>query len=298
MKLKAHLALLAVALIYGANYTIAKNVLDQSYLTPNGFILLRVIAGAFLFYIIHSIFISEKIEKKDILILFLCGVFGVATNQLAFFKGLSLTSPIHASLIMVSTPILVIIISSIYLREAITVKKLIGIAIGLIGAGILIYMSSGGNDKMSSVKGDLYVLLNASSYGVYLVIVKKLMLKYHPFTVMKWVFGVGLILVLPFGAADLTKVNWADFPLDIWLAIIYVLLLTTFGAYVLNAFALATVNPTTASAYIYLQPVVATTIAVLFYNDVLSLGKIFCAMLIFTGVYLVSFGKAKAKLPQ
>ncbi len=288
MKWKAHLALLAVAFIYGANYTIAKNVLDQNFLQPNGFILLRVMSGFVLFHMIHFLVIKEKVERKDIGLLALCGLFGIAINQLFFFKGLGATSPIHASLIMVVTPIIVLFISSVYLKERISVKKILGIAIGMLGAMFLILNGDKSNDTMSSILGDVYILINASSYALYLVLVRNLMKKYHPFTVMKWIFSFGLIVVIPFGTSDLVNVNWASFPKEIWVAILYVLLCTTFLAYLLNAYALSIVSPTTASAYIYLQPLIASFIAILWYNDQLSLVKVVCGIMIFLGVYLIS----------
>lgn len=294
MRWKAHLALLMVALIYGANYTIAKNVLDQNYLQPNGFILLRVISGFVLFHLIHFAVIKEKVQRKDIGLLALCGLFGIAINQLFFFKGLGATSPVHASLIMVVTPIIVLSISAIYLKERISIVKVLGILIGMLGAMLLILKGGSGKDSMSSVLGDLYILLNATSYALYLVLVKNMMKKYHPFTVMKWIFSFGLIVVIPFGTSDLIGVKWFEFPKEIWLAIAYVLLLTTFLAYLLNAYALAIVNPTTASSYIYLQPLIASSIAILWYNDQLSAVKVICGLMIFLGVFLISRNKKKA----
>lgn len=293
MRFKAHLALLSVAVIYGANYTIAKNVLDEDYLTPNGFILLRVISGFILFNIIHFVSLKEKVAKKDLGLFAVCGIFGIAINQLFFFKGLEATSPVHASLIMVVAPILVLISSSLYLKEKISIRKVLGILIGMLGAALLILKGSSGDNSLSSPIGDIYVLINAASYAIYLVLVKDLMNKYSPFTVMKWVFSFGLIVVLPFGVVDLTQVAWARIPSDIWIAIAYVLLFTTFFAYVLNAYALSAVNATTASAYIYLQPLIASSIAILWYNDGLSSVKILCGLFIFSGVYLISYQAKK-----
>ena len=293
MRWKAHLALLSVALIYGANYTIAKNVLDQDYLKPNGFILLRVISGFVLFNAIHYLVIKEKVERKDLGLLAVCGLFGIAINQLFFFKGLGATSPVHASLIMVVTPIIVLIVSSIYLKERISGWKVLGILVGMMGAVLLIMKGNSDAGSMSSLKGDVFILINASSYALYLVFVKNLMKKYHPFTVMKWVFSFGLIVVIPFGIDDLTEVVWSSFPTEIWLAVGYVLLFTTFLAYLLNAYALSTVNPTTASAYIYMQPLIASTIAILWYDDQISWLKVLCGILIFGGVYLISIQKGR-----
>ena len=288
MKWKAHLALLAVALIYGANYTIAKNVLDQGYLAPNAFILLRVVSGFILFSIFHFFTVTEKIDSKDLGLLALCGLFGIAINQLFFFKGLGATSPVHASLIMVMTPILVLVISTIYFKESISRWKILGILLGMCGAILLIMKGNADIESMSSLKGDIYVLINATSYAFYLVLVKNLMKKYHPFTVMKWIFGFGMLVVMPFGVGDFMEVEWSSFPSDIWIAVAYVLLFTTFLAYLLNAYALTLVNPTTASAYVYMQPLIASSIAILWYNDHLSWIKVLSGFLIFSGVYLIS----------
>lgn len=297
MRWKAHVALLSVAFIYGANYTIAKNVLDLGYLKPNAFILLRVVSGFILFTLVHYVFIKEKIAKSDLPLLGICGLFGIAFNQLFFFKGLSTTSPIHASLIMVMTPIIVLIISSLYLKEGINKRKVIGIALGMLGAILLIVRGSVDFDSMSSIRGDLYILINAISYGLYLVLVKGLMTSYHPFTVMKWIFSFGLIVVIPFGISDLYESNWNTFPSEIWFAIAYVLLFTTFLAYLLNAYALTLVNATTASSYVYMQPLIASSIAILWYNDHLSMLNVLSGFLIFYGVYLISMKKASSQKP-
>jgi drug/metabolite transporter (DMT)-like permease len=290
--LKAHIALFLVALIYGANYTIAKDVMGQGYLQPLPFILLRVSCGVCLFWAFHRIWIKEKVERKDMLRLMACGLFGVALNQMFFFIGLNWTTPINASLIMTTTPILVLIASAIYLGERITGLKIAGIALGALGAGILIAYGERVNFG-DGWKGDLMVFLNASFYGIYLVIVKKLMARYHPLTVVKWVFIFGLCFVFPLSFTGLWQTEWMTFTPGIWLAVAYVLICTTFLAYLFNAFALSVVNPSVVSIYIYLQPLLATLIALLAGSDQLSPIKIIAALLIFAGVYMVSVKRAK-----
>jgi len=292
-KIKAHTALFLVALIYGANYTIAKEVLDDEHIKPIGFILLRVITGLILFSIIHTVYIKEKVDRKDFVRLILCGLFGVAINQTFFFSGLKLTTPINASLIMTTTPILVLIASSIMIGERITLRKIIGIIIGGSGAVLLILNGEKINFGKDQILGDLMIFINATSYGIYLVIVKSLMKKYNPITVVKWVFIFGTLFVIPFGFGELTEVKWNTFDFSIWLAVAYVLLCTTFLAYLFNAYALKTVNPSVVSIYIYLQPLLATMIALLFAKDNLVPIKLISGILIFVGVYLVSSQKNK-----
>lgn len=286
--LKAHIALFLVALIYGANYSIAKVVLDDGYMGPLGFILLRVATGVLLFTLLHRFWIREKIDRADWWRLMLCGLFGVAINQMFFFMGLKLTQPIHASLLMTTTPILVLIISSLLIGERITSRKVAGVILGAVGAILLLTQDSEVEWNRSGLLGDLMVLVNATSYGLYLVLVRKLMLRYNPITVVRWVFTFGLLYVFPFGFGELNSVDWASFSKWIWLAVLYVLLFTTFFTYLFNAYALTVVSPSIVSFYIYLQPLLAATIALLMGQDQLDWLKGASAAMIFTGVYLVS----------
>ena len=130
--------------------------------------------------------------------------------------------------------------------------------------------------------------MNALSYGIYLVIVKKLMLKYKPVTVLKWAFSLGFLIILPVGFEEFVSVDWLNIPFSIWLAILYVLIATTFLAFLLNVFGLQYVNASTVSIYIYSQPVIASLVAIIFKKDSLSTVKIIATLLVFAGVYLVS----------
>ncbi|MEN0006004.1 MAG: DMT family transporter [Bacteroidota bacterium] len=287
--LKAHIALFLVALIYGANYTIAKIVMDGGYLHPVSFILLRIATATTLFVLFHRLFIKEKIARKDYGRLALCGLFGVAINQLFFLMGLNWTSPINASLIMTTTPILVLIVSAILLGERITSLKVLGILVGAVGAGLLIAYGKKVSFDSQGLLGDLMIFINASSYGLYLVLARKLMKKYHPITVVKWVFIFGLLYVTPISSPYIVHTDWASFSLGIWLAVGYVLVFTTFFAYLFNAYALSVVSPSIVSIYIYLQPLLASLIAILWGVDVLTSVKLLAGTFIFVGVYLVSF---------
>ena len=286
--IKAHLALFSVAVIYGLNYTIAKDVMVKGYIPPFGFIMLRVLAGLTLFYLFHKVFIKEKMERQDLGYAALCSIFGVAVNMLAFFEGLKYTSPIHGSLIMVLCPILILLISSVIIKERITPLKVMGILAGLLGAIILIFHSGTTSDKVASLYGDALIMLNASSYALYIVLVRKLLKKYHPITVIKWIFFFGTIWVIPFGAREALSIDWQSFPSEIWLATIYVLVFTTFLAYLLNAYALSKVLPSTVGFYIYFQPLIASSFAIILGRDQLDILKIVSAVFLFLGIYLVN----------
>ncbi len=292
----AHTSLFFANLIYAINYSFAKDVMPD-FIPPSGFILLRVIGAFFLFFLIYKVFIHEKLESKDLLRLAACGFFGVAVNQLFFFEGLNLSTPINASIIMTINPIIVIIISFFLLKESFGIKKIFGILIGLLGAGLLI-LNKGEVDLSNNLRtGNILVFINASSYAFYLVIVKPLMTKYNPITILAYVFGFGMLFVIPFGYNELSNVNWSAMPQTIFLQVIFVVFCTTFLAYLFNAFALKNLNPTTVSIYIYLQPVLASAFAIFWGVDKINSEKVVAALIIFIGVYLVSQrNKPKDKL--
>jgi drug/metabolite transporter (DMT)-like permease len=286
--LKAHLALIAVNIIYAMGYGFSKEVLS-SYIPPFAFILIRVIGACLLFWLLTSFYPSKKIAKKDFLLLILCGFFGVAANQLLFFEGLNNTSSIHSAVIMVGTPILVLIFSRLFLKEPMSLLKILGVSIGLIGA-LLLIISKGDDASGSTSYGNLLILLNASSYGIYLVIVKPLMATYAPLQVIKWVFTFGLIMVLPFGLSQFNAINW-DFTPKIISLIIFIILFMTFFTYLLTIYGLGKVSPVVVSAYIYIQPVLASIIAVTNKNEQLAPLTIVYGLLIMMGVFLVSIPK-------
>lgn len=287
---KAHIALLIVALIYGLNYIIAKEVMN-GYIEPRGFIFLRVVGASALFWLFH-LFGNKavKIERADWPRFLLSGFFGVAANQMLFFEGLNLTTPINASVIMTGNPILVLIISALLLKEPIRKGRLLGIIIGGAGAVYLI-LGRGSLDlaAQNTSLGNLLVFLNASSYAVYLVIVKPLMAKYPPIQVVKWVFACGLLFVVPAGGSQFLAVQWHTWPIEIYAQAAFVVVGTTFIAYLFNIYALKTVSSTTVSIYIYLQPLFATLAALALGKDLLTWRIAIAAMLIFIGVYLVSY---------
>ncbi len=297
----AHLALFIVNTFYGANHVIAKGIMPN-ILTPNVFILLRVAGATVLFWLIRLFSKSrEKVERKDLIRFAACGVFGVAVNQLFFFHGLNLSSSINAGIIMTLNPIMVVILSYFLLKEAITSYRVAGVLLGATGAGLLTLASSSENPELAV--GDLFLLINAASYAVYLVLVKPLMSKYKPITVITYVFLFGLILVTSF-PPTLRDLAQTDFSLlqGVALAkVLYVIIGVTFLAYLLTVYGLSKLSPSVSSAYIYTQPVLVIFFAILFayigftedYTNTITAQKIFYMILIFVGVYITSL-KRKA----
>lgn len=287
---KRNLALLGatlVSIIYGVTFTIAKDVMPK-YIDAYGFILLRVGGSTLLFWLTWLAVPKEKIALKDFPRIVAAAFFGVAFNMLTFFKGLSLTSPISAAVIMVSTPMIVLVLSAILMKERLKKRMILGILLGLFGTTFLIlYGKSVGNATQPAL-GNFLVLVNAISYGFYLIIVKKLMHTYNAFTFVKWIYLFGFLMVLPFGWEEFQAVNWALVPESIYWKISFVVIVSTFLTYLLNLLSMKELKPTTVAVFIYLQPLFATVFAIGLGKDTLSWVKIGSAVCIFSGVYLVT----------
>ncbi|APX99133.1 DMT family transporter [Lacinutrix venerupis] len=291
----ALIAAFIVQLLYGLNFTFAKDVMSGGFMKPFGFILVRVAGATLLFWIFSFLGPKEKIDKKDYLIIFYAAIFGVALNMLTFFKGLEFTTPIHASVIMITTPIIVLVLSSIFLKERITNYKVLGVILGFAGALVLSLYGKSNLEGDNVLLGNLFVLINAVSYSIYIIIIKKLTNKYHPFTFIRWLFLFGLILVIPFGYKELISAQLSTFTPYIFFSIGFVVIGATFGTYLLNPLALKYLRASTVTTFIYLQPVIAGIFAIIMGSDSVTSVKLIASALIFSGVYLVT-KKPKVKL--
>jgi drug/metabolite transporter (DMT)-like permease len=268
------------------------------YLDAYGFIAIRVGGATILFWLAWILMKlsgkvpSEKICRSDFPRIIAAAFFGIAVNMLCFFKGLSMTSPISAAVIMVSTPMIVLVLSAIILKERMQKRMITGLILGLIGTTLLIlYGKSVGNANNAGL-GNLLVLINAISYGFYLIIVKKLMHTYNAFTFVKWIYLVGFFMVLPFGWDVFQTMNWTVVPNSIFWKISFVIFFSTFINYLFNLLSMKELSPNTVAVFIYLQPLFATIFAIGLGKDELNGVKIISAALIFIGVYLVTLKKS------
>ncbi len=284
----ALVAVFLVQVLYGLNFTYAKFVMNEGYVKPFGLVLLRIIGAVILFWILDCFMPKEKIDRKDYKTFFLAAVFGIATNMLLFLGGLELTTPIHASVIMITTPIIILIFSSLFLQERITGLKIVGILLGFAGAIVLSVYGKSTRTGDNILLGNIMVFANAVSYSIYIIIIKKLTEKYHPFTFIKWLFLIGFFMVLPFGYQDVQEIKWETFTPSVYFSVGFVIIGATFFTYMLNPLALRKLKASTVGTFVYLQPVIAGTFAIAMGVDTINIVKIVAMLLIFSGVYLVS----------
>nr|WP_262921930.1 DMT family transporter [Arenibacter sp. A80] len=286
------MAALGATTIYGLNHTIAKGVMP-TYVKPFGFIFLRLLGATLLFWGISFFGPKEKLERLDWGRLLVCAFFGMGINMLSFFKGLDLSTPINSAVLITITPILVVILSALFIKENISLQRGIGVFMGLIGALTLILFGAEIRQDASNIPlGNLLFIVNATSYGLYLILVKKLLEKYHPFTLMKWMFLIGLIITLPITYSQFTEIQWGQLPVEALGAIAFVIIGTTFLTYLFNVFALTQLKASTVGVFMYLQPLIGIIFAIITVKDHLTLIKFTAIILVLIGVYLVS------KLPR
>ncbi|WP_228236454.1 DMT family transporter [Allomuricauda sp. M10] len=284
----AILAAIGATTIYGINHTVAKGVMP-TYVQPFGFILLRVTGAAILFWIISIFGPKEKIERKDWGRILACSALGMVINMLSFFKGLQLSTPINSAVLVTITPIIVVILSALFLSERITLNKGLGVFLGFVGAlGLILFGVEIRQDAPNIPFGNFLLIVNASSYGAYLIVVKKLIEKYHPFTLMKWLFTIAIVINLPITLPEVMQMDWANIPLWAYGSIAFVVIGTTFTTYLFNVFALTQLKASTVGAFVYLQPLVGIIFALIAGKDHLTLIKVAATALVFIGVYLAS----------
>lgn len=232
--------------------------------------------------------VNPGIRKEDVGRFILCALTGVGLNQTLFIKGLTLTSPIHASLLILCTPLLITVFAFWVLKEKITTWKISGLILGIGGSVMLILSKENISGRNDYPVGDLLIMLNAIFYGFYFILVKPLMEKYSAMHVIRWVFTLGFFMLLPFGWKPFTEINWQQFEWSHISSLAFIVIAGTFLAYLFNVYGILHLGAGITGSYIYTQPVFAAIISVLFLHEVLNAQKIIAGLLIFAGVFLAS----------
>ena len=287
VKTWAHLSLLAANIIYGLNYSIAKAVMPE-HIKPFALVSLRSVITAGLFWITSLFMPKEPVKNKDLLFLFGVSFFGVVINQTLFLVGLNLTSPINSSIILSTNPIFAFVFAALILKEKITFLGGTGLAIGFSGVMLLILQNGTPDMASSTFLGDVCSLVNTISWAFYTVVIKRMLERYHPVTVMKWTFLFGMLTNVPVGYSQWSTMDWSSIPVAAWLEIGFVVIFATYLGYLLISFGLRRLSPTIVSTYTYTQPIIAAYLASMMGQDHVDFVMIISALLIFAGVFVVS----------
>jgi drug/metabolite transporter (DMT)-like permease len=295
-QLIAHLSMLLACIFWGLMAPLGKDAMTHG-ITGIDMVTFRVIGGALLFWF-SSLFVKhEKISRHDLLMLFFAGIFGLVCNQCCYTIGLSITSPVNASIVVTSMPIFTMILAAIILHEPITSKKVLGVFLGCIGAVALILTSaSATSDKVGDIRGDLLCMLAQLSFALYLTLFNHLVKRYSVFTINKWMFTSAVFIIVPFSFHHVVSISWSVVPVKTWIETGYVVLFGTYISYILTMVGQKTLRPTVVSAYNYVQPMVSVTVSILLGIGVFKLGQAFSVIFVFAGVWLVNKSKSRDDL--
>lgn len=293
-RLKGHGAMLGAEILWGVSAPLGKAILAGG-MTPLMLTDCRMIGAAVLFWIASCFLPKEEVSPKDLLGMFFASMCGVVINQCCFVWGLSLTSPVNASIITTSLPILTMVLAAIVLREPVTRLKVCGVFLGAIGALVLILGSVSDSGEGRS-GGDILVICAQLAFTCYLVFFKKLITRYTPVTLMKWMFTYASICVIPFTYNDWIAMDWtAAQPIVIWGAAAFAIG-PTFLSYLLLPIGQRYLRPTVTAMYNYVQPIVASFVAISVGLGQFTTTDGISILLVFTGVYLVTRSKSRADL--
>ena len=284
----ALLAALGATTIYGLNHTIAKEVMP-TYIQGFGFVQVRILGAAILFWLVSIFIPQQKIDRADVPKMLLCALLGMAVNMLCFFKGIELSTPINSAVLITITPILVFVFSAILIKERLLLPRVVGVVLGFIGALVLIVFGNEIRQDAPNIPlGNALFILNASSFGLYLVLVKSLSAKYTTVHLLKWLFLFGFIMALPISYPEFSQVNWTDLPYEAVWRFAFVVIGTTFMTYLLNVYALKQLKASTVGVFTYLQPLIGIAYAIMVGADGLTAYKLGTGSVVLLGVYLVT----------
>lgn len=296
---KGHLAMLGANILWGCMSPSSKIVLSSGLVSAISLTTFRMLGATVVFWLASLFTKKEHVSHPDLMKLFFAALFGIVFNQGTFIFGVSLTSPIDATIVATTTPIITMIIAAFYLKEPVTGKKILGIFVGALGALLLILSGQqtiAGQSHTSNIWGDLLCLAAQCSFSIYVVVYKGLIGRYSPVTLMKWMFTYSAICTIPFSYTSIAGIHFAALPPTIYLNIAIVVLGGTFFAYLLVPIGQRILRPTVATMYNYVQPIVASIITVVVGLDTFGLLKSIAIALVFLGVYIVTQSKSKAQI--
>ena len=294
-KLGGHIALFSANVIFGINNPISRALMPE-ILSPFTLTFFRMMGGMLLFWLISLFTKKEHVPAKDILMLFFASLFALTLNQLPFFIGLSMTSPIDASIVVTMLPILTMILAAIIIKEPITLMKAMGVIVGALGALLLIFSSHAHHTGKGNFWGDLIVFSATFSFAIYLTLFKNIISKYSAITIMKWMFLFGTIVCTPFCYKPLMQTDFTLLSANTYWRIWYIVVFATFLGYLLVPIGQKVLRPTTLSMYNYVQPIVASMLAVAIGMDTFGYEKALSGVLVFAGVYIVTQSKSRAQM--
>ncbi len=282
----------SAGILWGIMSPVCKWLICNEHIPADTLTILRIWGAATLFWLVSLFLPKEKLRKGDLKIMMLGSLCGVLLNQGAFTFGVGLTSPSDAALVTTTLPVFTLLLSFFFLKESLNAKKIVGVLSSATGAAVLI-LANVGNNGHGNVWGDLLCLGAQISAACYFVFFRRQIARYSPVTIMKWIFLFGAVFISPYAIPNLSAAPFVGTTPATWCGIAYIVGISTFVCYLLMPVAQRYLRPTVVSMYNYIQPIVATSLAIAWRMDSLSIEKFLSVFLIFGGVYLVTTSSAR-----
>lgn len=296
--LLAHLSMFAACAFWGLMAPLGKDAMTHG-ITGIDMVTFRVSGAALLFWLTSLFTPREHVTRRDLMLFPLAGLFGLVMNQCCYTIGLSITSPVNASIVTTSMPIFAMILAALILKEPITGRKATGVLMGCSGALILILTSaSAANAKVGDIRGDLLCLLAQFTFALYLALFNPLVRRYSVFTINKWMFLWATVFILPFSWSHVAAIEWSDVPVRTWWETTYVVFVATYLSYILTMVGQRTLRPTVVSTYNYVQPLVSVIVSVAAGLAAFRLSHALAVVLVFSGVWLVTKSRSRRDMEK
>ena len=293
-KFQAHAAILFANIIFGLGVPVTK-ILLEDWVSPMTYMAVRCLGAAIVFWVIAAFMKSEHVERHDLMVIMVGGLMGVVVSQTLTAWALDYTSPVYFSLIATLTPVAVMLCAALFIGEKITPLKSLGVLLGIGGAVLMVLMSQSLGSGKNDLLGIVLAILSVLTWAIYLIITRKVAEKYSPVTQMKYVFLISAIVTVPIALPELpvNALYTSAWGWDGVIEMAFIVLCATALGYFLIPFAMKYLHATTVSIYTNLQPVVASVIAIILGQDILTWDKPVAAILVLLSAYIVTVVTAK-----
>lgn len=293
-KIEGHSAVLLANVIFGLGVPVTKLLLDE-WVSPMAYMATRCMGAAAIFWIISLFMPRERVERRDLLVIMGGGLLGFVVSQTLTAWALHFTTPVYFSIIATLTPVATMVCAALLIGERLSLRGALGVAIGVVGALLMVMVGWQGGSGMNDLLGIGLAVLSLLTWAVYLIITRKVSVKYTAVTQMKWVFLVSTLAVLPFSWTDLQasrlySSQWA------WSGVAemaFIVVFATVAGFFAIPFALRYLKTTTVSVYTNLQPVVASFVAIAIGQDLLSWDKPVSLALVLLSAWIVTNSQQK-----
>ena len=280
---------LMAAVFWGASFVATKAAVQE--ISPITLIVLRFGLGVIvLLLVLARLRVFKWVGVRDFVLLIVLGAIAILIHQGLQATGLMLTTATSMSWLVALQPAFTAILALFILREAFSLGKIIGLVVAFVGAIVVVTRGAPTPDTLHlpSTTGDLLAVASALNWTIFTIASKPLLRRLQPTLMMAYVMFLGWVLTLPFFVAIQ---GWNEIPrlsVNGWLAVAYLGIFCSGIAYIFWYDALAHIEASKVSAFIYIEPIVTIVVAGIILGEPFTLITFIGGLAILLGVYLIN----------